>query len=109
MGEGRQTGASLTPASLCARTTFTPPAVPSPHSSSHLPHCQLIASGVLDVREYPTFDEESGQGVLATSVPDGEEEEFEIDLNDTEPTFLKVWGALGFLSQALSPLFIRYG
>ena len=51
---------------------------------------QLIASGVLDVREYPTFDEESGQGLLASSVPDGEEEEFEIDINDAEPTFLKV-------------------
>lgn len=50
---------------------------------------QLIASGVLDVREYPTFDEESGQGVLAGALGDGDEEEFEIDLNDTEPEFLK--------------------
>ena len=50
---------------------------------------------MLDVREYPTYDEESGQGVLSTNPADGEEEEFEIDLNDTEPAFLKVWGAEG--------------
>ena len=47
------------------------------------------------MREYPTYDEESGQGVLSTNPADGEEEEFEIDLNDTEPAFLKVWGAEG--------------
>ncbi|GAX74379.1 hypothetical protein CEUSTIGMA_g1827.t1 [Chlamydomonas eustigma] len=50
---------------------------------------QLIASGVLDVREYPMFDEDSGQGLLSTLPVEGEEEEFEIDLNDTEPEFLK--------------------
>uniref|UniRef100_A0A7R9YV67 RNA helicase n=1 Tax=Chlamydomonas euryale TaxID=1486919 RepID=A0A7R9YV67_9CHLO len=49
---------------------------------------QLIMSGVLDVSEYPTYDEESGHGVLAEA-QDQHEEEFEIDLNDVEPEFLK--------------------
>lgn len=85
---------------------------------------QLIKAGVLDVTEYPTFDEE-GQvsvlshpmtpktfsycaepcamtGMLATEVKlravlvqglmhvdDDVEEEFEIDINDEEPEFLK--------------------
>ncbi|KAK9814683.1 hypothetical protein WJX72_009734 [[Myrmecia] bisecta] len=46
---------------------------------------QLIKSGVLDVTEYPTFDEE-GQGILHAE--EENEEEFEIDLNDAEPAFL---------------------
>lgn len=33
--------------------------------------------------------QESGQGVLHAVGDPGEEEEFEIDLNDTEPEFLK--------------------
>eukprot|EP00879_Flechtneria_rotunda_P012406 GHRR01012955.1.p1 GENE.GHRR01012955.1~~GHRR01012955.1.p1 ORF type:complete len:1206 (+),score=437.88 GHRR01012955.1:239-3856(+) len=49
---------------------------------------QLMMSGVLDVREYPLFDEEEGQGVLA-GVEEDDQEEFEIDLNDDEPEFLK--------------------
>jgi len=48
---------------------------------------QLIASGVLDVREYSRYDEDSGLGVLAPVNED--REEFEIDLNDAEPAFLK--------------------
>ena len=40
------------------------------------------------MREYPTFDEDSGQGILAGAGED-DDEEFEIDLNDTEPEFLK--------------------
>ena len=51
---------------------------------------QLIASGVLDVREYGTYDEDSGLGVLSQAANTGEDEEFEIDLNDAEPAFLKV-------------------
>ncbi|KAK9907427.1 hypothetical protein WJX75_003407 [Coccomyxa subellipsoidea] len=47
---------------------------------------QLIKAGVLDVTEYPTFDEE-GQGLM--HVDDDVEEEFEIDINDEEPEFLK--------------------
>ncbi|CAK4652169.1 unnamed protein product [Aphanomyces euteiches] len=45
---------------------------------------QLINSGVLPVSEYPTFDEEHG-------VMDVEEteEEFEVELNEDEPLFLK--------------------
>lgn len=49
---------------------------------------QLAMSGVLDIRELPTFDEEGGLGVLA-GADDDAEEEFEIDLNDDEPEFLK--------------------
>eukprot|EP00884_Botryococcus_braunii_P019060 jgi/Botrbrau1/5838/Bobra.0366s0019.1 len=47
---------------------------------------QLIKSGVLDVTEYPTFDEE-GQGIM--NVDDDVEEEFEVDINEVEPEFLK--------------------
>ncbi|PNW79554.1 hypothetical protein CHLRE_08g358563v5 [Chlamydomonas reinhardtii] len=50
---------------------------------------QLISSGVLDVREYAHFDEQSGLGVLASATDPAEAEEFEIDLNDSEPQFLK--------------------
>lgn len=49
---------------------------------------QLMMSGVLDVREFPLFDEENGMGVLA-QVDEDNQEEFEIDLNDDEPEFLK--------------------
>ena len=51
---------------------------------------QLIKSGVLDVTEYPTYDPETG--LLG---PDGggdggeDADEFEVDLNDEEPAFLK--------------------
>ena len=48
---------------------------------------QLIASGVLDVKDYPTFDEEDGQGILGGE--EEVEEDFEIDLNDEEPAFLR--------------------
>ncbi|KAK9837133.1 hypothetical protein WJX81_005309 [Elliptochloris bilobata] len=47
---------------------------------------QLIKAGVLDITEYPTFDEE-GQGIL--NVDDDVEEEFEVDINEQEPAFLK--------------------
>lgn len=47
---------------------------------------QLIASGVLDVREYPTFDEDNN-GVLG-QVDEEAEQAFDIDLNDSEPPFL---------------------
>eukprot|EP00899_Mesostigma_viride_P013186 jgi/Mesvir1/21869/Mv04246-RA.1 len=46
---------------------------------------QLIASGVLSVDEYPTFDEDGG-GLFN---PDEDvEEEMEIEINDEEPPFL---------------------
>eukprot|EP00951_Prasinocladus_malaysianus_P013916 scaffold105887_cov32-Prasinocladus_malaysianus.AAC.4 len=48
---------------------------------------QLIMSGVLKVHQYPTFDEETGQGLLNQDL--AAEEEFEIDINEDEPTFLK--------------------
>ena len=48
---------------------------------------QLIASGVLDVKDYPHFDEEEGNGIL--HVEEEVEEEFEIDMNEEEPAFLK--------------------
>lgn len=48
---------------------------------------QLIASGVLDPSEYPTFDEESGQGLLYAD--EEEEQEQEVELNEDEPAFLR--------------------
>ncbi|KAJ3692981.1 hypothetical protein LUZ60_012076 [Juncus effusus] len=47
---------------------------------------QLIASGVLDVRDYPQFDEEEG---LLYQEEQGPEEELEIELNEDEPAFLQ--------------------
>ncbi|GAB4818028.1 hypothetical protein N2152v2_005074 [Parachlorella kessleri] len=47
---------------------------------------QLIKAGVLDVSEYPEFNEEEG-GLVHDD--EGVEEEFEIDMNDEEPLFLK--------------------
>eukprot|EP00960_Hanusia_phi_P054298 762612-Hanusia_phi.AAC.3 len=47
---------------------------------------QLIASGVLSVEEYPTYDEETG---LLAHGKEEEGEELEIELNDDEPEFLK--------------------
>ncbi|KAF5836009.1 P-loop containing nucleoside triphosphate hydrolase protein [Dunaliella salina] len=53
---------------------------------------QLKASGVLTTEELPTYDEESGLGVLA-GVEEENIDEFEIDLNDAEPAFLKGAGS----------------
>ncbi|KAH7844889.1 hypothetical protein Vadar_032704 [Vaccinium darrowii] len=47
---------------------------------------QLIAAGVLDVREDPMYDEET-EGMLYQE--EGAEEELEIKLNEDEPTFLR--------------------
>ncbi|RYQ89283.1 hypothetical protein Ahy_B09g096006 isoform C [Arachis hypogaea] len=47
---------------------------------------QLIASGVLSVSEYPTYDEE-GDGLMYQE--EGAEEELEIELNEDEPAFLQ--------------------
>ncbi|KAJ9167016.1 hypothetical protein P3X46_021700 [Hevea brasiliensis] len=47
---------------------------------------QLIASGVLSVKEYPMYDEE-GDGMLYKE--EGAEEELEIELNEDEPAFLQ--------------------
>lgn len=47
---------------------------------------QLIKSGVLDPSEYPDWDEDEG---LRAPVDDEIEEEFEIDINEDEPLFLK--------------------
>lgn len=46
---------------------------------------QLIKSGVLDPSEYPDFDEEGGGREMDLEA----DEEFEIDMNDDEPLFLK--------------------
>ncbi|ETV98701.1 ATP-dependent helicase HrpA [Aphanomyces invadans] len=46
---------------------------------------QLINSGVLPMSEYPTFDEEQG-GMLDIEET---EEEFEVELNEEEPLFLR--------------------
>ncbi|CAA7402525.1 unnamed protein product [Spirodela intermedia] len=47
---------------------------------------QLIASGVLSVGDYPSFDED-GDGLLYQE--EGGEEELEIELNEDEPAFLQ--------------------
>lgn len=47
---------------------------------------QLINSGVLPVTEYPTFDAESGHGLLQEHTT---EEEVEIEINEEEPIFLR--------------------
>ncbi|XP_008808919.1 probable pre-mRNA-splicing factor ATP-dependent RNA helicase DEAH5 isoform X1 [Phoenix dactylifera] len=47
---------------------------------------QLIASGVLDVREHPMFDDDA-DGLLYEE--EGAEEELEIELNEDEPAFLQ--------------------
>lgn len=47
---------------------------------------QLIASGVLSVEDYPTYDEE--QGMLAPRDED-DADDIEIELNEDEPAFLK--------------------
>lgn len=50
---------------------------------------QLIASGVLSVKEYPMYDEET-DGMLYQE--EGAEEELEIELNEDEPDFLRGQG-----------------
>ncbi len=47
---------------------------------------QLIRSGVLAVDQYPTFDKEGGMGMMAVEET---EEEWEVDLAEAEPAFLK--------------------
>ncbi|KAJ7530335.1 hypothetical protein O6H91_15G089800 [Diphasiastrum complanatum] len=47
---------------------------------------QLIASGVLDVQDYPMYDDDGG-GLLYQD--EGTEEELEIELNEDEPAFLR--------------------
>ncbi|KAI5084900.1 hypothetical protein GOP47_0001069 [Adiantum capillus-veneris] len=47
---------------------------------------QLIASGVMDVRDYPSYDAD-GSGLLYQD--EGAEEELEIELNEDEPAFLR--------------------
>eukprot|EP00049_Salpingoeca_infusionum_P022932 m.9592 g.9592 ORF g.9592 m.9592 type:complete len:1278 (+) comp5472_c0_seq1:307-4140(+) len=46
---------------------------------------QLIAAGVLDKRDYPDFDEETG---IMPHLDEGSDEEIEIELVEDEPTFL---------------------
>jgi ATP-dependent RNA helicase DHX8/PRP22 len=58
---------------------------------------QLIQSGVLPVTEYPTFDSESGTGIMQSHEA---EEDIEVELNDAEPTFLR---GQTRLSRELSP------
>eukprot|EP00854_Cymbomonas_tetramitiformis_P009293 gene9293-11009_t len=60
---------------------------------------QLIASGVLDVRDYPTFDTE-GNGML--NVEPEAEEAIEIEMNEDEAPFLR--GANNALQMDVSPI-----
>lgn len=56
---------------------------------------QLINSGVLPVSEYPTFDPDSGMGILANF--EETQEELEIELNEDEVfTTCSVYGGRGF-------------
>ena len=48
---------------------------------------QLIASGVLSVEEYPTYDEE--HGMLGAQNADDDAPDLEIELNEEEPPFLQ--------------------
>ncbi|KAI3715411.1 hypothetical protein L6452_22393 [Arctium lappa] len=48
---------------------------------------QLMASGVLSVKEYPMFDEETTDGMLYQE--EGGDEELEVELNEDEPAFLQ--------------------
>jgi ATP-dependent RNA helicase DHX8/PRP22 len=52
---------------------------------------QLAASGVLDASELPEYDDPAlgGSGVLPSARALQPEEEFEVDLNDAEPEFLR--------------------
>ena len=59
---------------------------------------QLIKSGVLDPSEYPDFDEEGGGREIDADT----EVEFEIDLNDDEPLFLR--GVSSRTAGAASPI-----
>ena len=59
---------------------------------------QLIRAGVLHVSEYPTFDAESGMGMLQSFEV---EEEVEVEINEDEPSFLK---GQTKMSKELSPV-----
>ncbi|GKC63750.1 probable pre-mRNA-splicing factor ATP-dependent RNA helicase DEAH5, partial [Tanacetum coccineum] len=48
---------------------------------------QLIASGVLSVKDYPMYDEETNDGMVYQE--EGGDEELEVELNEDEPAFLK--------------------
>lgn len=48
-------------------------------------YVQLIASGVLPVTEYPTFDAQNGLGLMGQ---EDEEAELEVELNEDDPPFL---------------------
>jgi len=60
---------------------------------------QLIRSGVLPTEQYPTFDSEGGMGALAFEET---EEEFEVELGDVEPAFLR--GQTQRSGKELSPI-----
>ena len=59
---------------------------------------QLINAGVLHPTEYPTFDAESGMGMLQSFEP---EEEVEVEINEDEPSFLR---GQTKMSKELSPV-----
>ncbi len=48
---------------------------------------QLIAAGVLEKRDYPGFDEETG--ILPAEDEVGSDEDIEVDLVEDEPMFLR--------------------
>eukprot|EP01042_Synura_sphagnicola_P019727 gene19727-24975_t len=59
---------------------------------------QLINAGVLDVSEFPTFDHETGMGILQNVEA---EETVDIEINEDEPAFLR---GQTKLSRELSPI-----
>ncbi|PWA55988.1 DNA/RNA helicase, ATP-dependent, DEAH-box type, conserved site-containing protein [Artemisia annua] len=61
---------------------------------------QLIASGVLSVKDNPMHDDETNYGMVYQE-ESGDDEELEVELNEDEPTFLK---GLSHYSMDMSPV-----
>lgn len=61
---------------------------------------QLIASGVLSVKDYPMHDEGTKDGMVYQE-EGGDDEELEVELNEDEPAFLK---GLSHYSMDMSPV-----
>ena len=58
------------------------------HATTCVLSCvQLIAAGVLDKKDYPNFNEETG--ILPPDDDPGSDEDIEVELVEEEPTFLR--------------------
>ncbi|CAI9101407.1 OLC1v1038722C1 [Oldenlandia corymbosa var. corymbosa] len=63
---------------------------------------QLIASGVLSVKDHPMYDDQERDGLMYAEEVEGAEEELEIELNENEPVFLQ--GQSRYYSIDMSPV-----